>query len=106
MAKHEFENGAGPSGSSWTAVRRDLEELRADVVKLGETSLSEGQEKLAEEAQRLKGLLTDLIRGAEQQGRVSLDGVAGYVTQRPVSSVAIAFSSGLLLAMLFGGRRQ
>jgi len=107
MAKieSEFENGLEPSLATWSAVRHDLETLGADIVKLGETSLNGGQELVAQETQRLRAVLADLITRVDSRGRSSLGDLTEYVTKRPITSVAVAFSAGLFLAMLSGRRR-
>ncbi len=92
--------------ASWPVLRRDLEALGADILKLSEKSLTNGQGKMAEEAQRLKSVVTELIDRAEANGRSSLDEVSTYVTKRPVTSLAVAFASGLVLAALFSNQRR
>jgi ElaB/YqjD/DUF883 family membrane-anchored ribosome-binding protein len=94
------------SEASWSVLRRDLEALGADIVKLSEKSLTDGQGKVAEEAQRLKAVVTDLIDRAESNGRSSLDEVSVYVTKRPVTSLAVAFASGMVLATLVSNQRR
>ena len=105
MERTRIANGAEPSAATWSAVRRDLDTLRTDIVKLGERSLTDGQEKVTEEAQRLKTVLAELVARVEIRSRSSWEGVSEYVTRRPVTSLAAAFGSGLILALLSGRRR-
>ena len=100
MGNAQLANGAERSAATWSAVRRDLDTLRTDIVKLGESSLTDGQEKIAEEVQRLKAALAELMTGVEIRSRSSLEGVSAYTTRRPVTSLAAAFGSGVLLALL------
>ena len=105
MARAQATNGAKSPVATWSAVRRDLDTLRTDIVKLGEKSLTDGQEKVAEEMLTLKAALGELMARVEVRSRSSWEGTLEYVTRRPVASLAAAFGAGVLLAMLNGRRR-
>lgn len=85
-------------------LREELEQISEQIVKLGERSIGEGQEKLAEEITRLKNGVDDLLERASEQGRASVDAVAAAVQKRPVVSVAGAFFAGLLISALLARR--
>ncbi len=106
MAQADLGKNAELADVSWTAVRRDLETLGSDIMKLSEKSLSSGQGKVAEEAQRLKVMINELISRAETNGRVSVDEISTLVAKRPVTSLAVAFASGLAVAMLCSSQRR
>jgi ElaB/YqjD/DUF883 family membrane-anchored ribosome-binding protein len=93
------------SNASWSAVRHDLEVLGSDIAKLGEKSLSDGQEKLSSELDRLKTNLADISNRVGEKGRESVDGAVETIRRHPLTSVAGAFAVGLLLASLSGRRR-
>jgi ElaB/YqjD/DUF883 family membrane-anchored ribosome-binding protein len=81
-------------------LREQVEEIGAQIVRLGERSIGEGQEKLTEEINRLKGGVDELLDRLGEQGRVTMDTVIGTVQRRPVASVAGAFAAGMLLSLL------
>jgi ElaB/YqjD/DUF883 family membrane-anchored ribosome-binding protein len=106
MAKIDtLTNLAAPTDGSWSAVRRDLEVLGTDIAKLGEKSLSDGQEKLSQELERLKANVADISLRVTEKGRASADSAAEIVRKHPLTSVAGAFAVGMLLASLSGRRR-
>jgi ElaB/YqjD/DUF883 family membrane-anchored ribosome-binding protein len=81
-------------------LREQVEEIGAQIVRLGERSIGEGQEKLADEINRLKGGVDDLLERLGDQSRVTVDTVINAVQKRPVASVAGAFAAGMLLSLL------
>ena len=85
-------------------LREELEQISDQIVKLGERTVSEGQEKLAEEITRLKHGLDDILERAGEQSRASVDAVAAAVQKRPVASVASAFFVGMLISALLARR--
>jgi ElaB/YqjD/DUF883 family membrane-anchored ribosome-binding protein len=83
-------------------LREQVEEIGAQIVRLGERSIGEGQEKLADEINRLKGGVDDLLERLGDQSRITVDTVISTVQKRPVASVAGAFAAGMLLSLLLG----
>jgi ElaB/YqjD/DUF883 family membrane-anchored ribosome-binding protein len=74
--------------------------LRADVAKLGEKSLAEGQERITLELDRIKANVTDIAQRVGQKGQDSAEVAADYVRKRPFTSVAGAFAIGMVFASL------
>jgi ElaB/YqjD/DUF883 family membrane-anchored ribosome-binding protein len=81
-------------------LREQVEEIGAQIVRLGERSIGEGQEKLADEINRLKSGVDDLLERLGDQSRVTMETVVSAVQKRPVASVAGAFAAGMLLSLL------
>jgi ElaB/YqjD/DUF883 family membrane-anchored ribosome-binding protein len=86
------------------SLREELEQISEQIVRLGERTIGEGQEKLAEEITRLKAGVDDLLERAGEQGRASVDAVAAAVQKRPVTSIAGAFVAGMVISALLARR--
>src|SRR5215470_464185 len=93
----------GNSGSD-TTIREELEALGAQISRLGERTLSEGQERVAEEIDRLKGRLQSVLDHVEDQGETALDTVVTTVQRRPLASMVGAFAAGIVLSSLLARR--
>jgi ElaB/YqjD/DUF883 family membrane-anchored ribosome-binding protein len=86
------------------SLREELEQISEQIVRLGERTIGEGQEKLSEEITRLKSGVDDLLERASDQGRASVDAVAAAVQKRPVTSITGAFVAGMLISALLARR--
>lgn len=89
---------------NWKLIREDLDKLRADLARLGEKSLAEGQEKLAEEVAQLKARAANLATSVNEKGRDAQADLISYVRDNPITSVGGAFGLGLLVAAVFSRR--
>jgi ElaB/YqjD/DUF883 family membrane-anchored ribosome-binding protein len=92
------------NNADWHLIREDLDKLRADLARLGEKSLAEGQGVLADELAQLRAKAASLASKVNESGRSAHDDLAGYVRDNPITSVGGAFGLGLLIAALFSRR--
>jgi len=83
------------------ALVAELKQLRADFAKLGEllqaTARHAGEDALQKARASGEKAWNDARSGAED--------VIQKIEQNPVSSAGIAFGVGILLGLMFGGRR-
>ena len=94
----------GGSGNGDTTIRDELAALGAQMSRLGEKTLSEGQERVAEEIDRLKGRLQEVMEQVEDHGETALDTVVSTVQRRPLTSMFSAFAAGIVLSSLLARR--
>lgn len=84
------------------ALIAELKQLRAEFTKLGEllqtTARHAGEDAL--ERARASG------EKAWNDARTGAEDVIGKIEENPVSSAGIAFGVGILLGLIFGGRRS
>jgi len=90
--------------SSDTTIRDELEALGAQISRLGEKTMSEGQERVAAEIDRLKSALETVIDRVEDHGETALDAVVTTVQRRPLASMVGAFAAGIVLSSLLSRR--
>jgi len=90
--------------ADWKLIREDLDKLRADLARLGEKSLAEGQDKVAEELAALRAKAASLAAKVNERGRSAHEDVVAYVRENPIQSVGGAFGLGLLVAALLSRR--
>ncbi len=86
------------------SLREELEMIGSQIAHLSERTLGEGQEKLNEEVENLKGTFEELLERAEDAAFSGLDTLTGRVQERPIESVLGAFAAGAVLAALFARR--
>lgn len=86
------------------SLREDIEALGAQIVRLGEKSLEQGQERMAEEVERLKLGVEALMERLGKQGENTVDTVASTVRNRPIATLVGAFVAGLALSALLSRR--
>jgi ElaB/YqjD/DUF883 family membrane-anchored ribosome-binding protein len=77
-----------------TALRKDLGAVVHTIKDMGAERGTAAYERMQQAAER-----------ARAQGHKAADSVADSVEQRPFTSLASAFGIGLLLGLLFSGRR-
>jgi hypothetical protein len=85
-------------------LREELELIGSQIAHLSERTVGEGQEKLAEEVEHLKGTFEELLERAEDAAFSGLDTLTGRVQERPIESLLGAFAAGAVLAALFTRR--
>ncbi|MBL8699814.1 MAG: hypothetical protein JNK67_15660 [Alphaproteobacteria bacterium] len=85
-------------------LRGELEALGAQVAKLGERSLAEGQEVAARELEKLRDGIESLIERASEQGALTIENVGDVVRRQPITALTAAFASGIIMATLMGRR--
>ncbi len=71
-------------------LRNDFAEVTKTVREMSAATAQQGQERLRDTAKRTRA-----------QARESLNTVQDEIEQRPYTSMAVAFSAGLLLGKLF-----
>ena len=84
------------------ALIAELKQLRAEFAKLGELLQATARHAGEDAIQRARA-------GGEKawsEARSSAEDVIGKIEQNPVSSAGIAFGVGILLGLIFGGRRS
>ena len=105
---HDFSpdsaNNEASGDANWRLIREDLEKLRADLARLGEKSLSEGQEKITDELADLRAKAAALADKVNSRGRAAHEDLIGYIQSNPITSIGGAFGLGLLVAALLGRR--
>lgn len=85
-------------------LSRELEALGTQVAKLAERSLAEGQEVAARELERLRAGIESLVDRANEQGSLAAESISDVVRRQPLSALAAAFASGIVMASLMGRR--
>lgn len=83
------------------ALIAELKQLRADFAKLGELLQATARHAGEDALQRAKA-------GGEKawsEARSGAEDVIQKIEQNPVSAAGIAFGVGVLLGLIFGGRR-
>lgn len=85
-------------------LRSELEALGAQVAKLSERSLAEGQEVAARELEKLRSGIESMVDRASEQGALTVENIADVVRRQPFSTLAAAFASGIIVATLMGRR--
>jgi ElaB/YqjD/DUF883 family membrane-anchored ribosome-binding protein len=86
------------------SLRDELELIGSQIAHLSERTVGEGQEKLAEEVEKLKGTFDDLLERATETTFNGIDTMTSKVQERPIESVLGAFAAGAVLAALFARR--
>jgi len=87
-----------------TSLREDLEDISAQVAKLGSKGWGEGQELIAAEIERLKAGVESVVDRVMEQGEHSYEQLTDVVQRRPMTSLCAAFATGVVLAALFSRR--
>ncbi len=82
-------------------LRADVAKLRADLAKIGDTLQDIAQARGAEAIDRVQQI-GEKVRD-ETKRRVQ--SVADEIEERPVTAALVAFGAGVILGMLFSGRR-
>jgi len=90
--------------ANWKLIREDIDKLRADLTRLGEKSLAEGQDILADELAQLRVKAATLAEKVNTASRSAHADVLHYVRENPITSVGGAFGLGLLVAALLSRR--
>ena len=99
------------------SIKQDIQKLRDDMgVLLGHIGsfstgkLGNARERLGTAAEDLQGRTYDrwhgATSGASERGRHAVDVSRDTVQQRPLTYVAAAFVAGMILASIFGWKRQ
>lgn len=83
------------------ALRAEMKALRSDLSAVVQTVRDIGEERGTAIYDRLR----HSADRARQEGHRRADTVAHQVEQRPFTSLASAFGIGLLLGLLFSGRK-
>lgn len=84
------------------ALTEEVKRLRADFTKIADllrTTAGHAGEEAANQARAAS-------ERAWTVGKSTADELLQRIEQKPVQSTAIAFAVGLILGMLFGGRRS
>ena len=100
-------NGRGRSTArrnADTSLREDLEDLSAQIAKLGNKGWGEGQELIAAEVEKLKAGVDSMVDRALEQGEHSYEQLTDVIQRRPIASLGAAFAAGLVLATMFSRR--
>lgn len=79
--------------SDVATLKHDLTDMARGVAADGKAALEQSYEKTAEQA-------TELLHKGKEEIEKAHDSVAEYVSKRPVTSLAIAFGAGAILARL------
>lgn len=83
------------------ALRADFAHLQADVVKLTDTIKQLAQHGRDEGAAQA----AEMLNGVEARLRSSVDATAKHAREKPMATAAATFGIGLVLGLLFSGRR-
>ncbi len=90
-----------PKNPDFDAVRKDIDELRADLAALGKDVRKLVRDGAGREAAAALGSLQDgaeaAIESVVGQGRDAVDSVGACVRNRPVESLLVAFGIGVVL---------
>ena len=97
-------------------LRTDVRRLRDDVVGIAHSAKSRSKDTVVETADRIRGMMTDLGGKAKEQvldktealkdrGYEAVENWRGRIEHRPVTSLLIAFASGLVFAFFITRRR-
>lgn len=81
-------------------LRAEMEQLRTDLSKIGETLKAIATERAEATYERARGA----AREAEARATQTAEAVGEEISARPFTSVATAFGVGILLGMLFTRR--
>lgn len=80
----------------------ELEEIGSQIARLGERSIEEGQERLGEEVGRLRANFDSIKARLREEGLSSIESMSDTIQQRPITSVAAAFTAGAAATLLIG----
>lgn len=83
-------------------LRAEMANLRADLGKIGETLKSFGRHSGEEAAEKAGDMAEKLRAEIERKSQRLAEGIE----QKPLTSVLAAFGVGMILGMLFHGRRS
>jgi len=98
-------------GDDVELLRAELASLRADVERLGETLKATGLTAIdvarrqgSEKLDRMRAEAEGLAASVKATGRTQLAECEKKIREQPFTAVAMAFGTGMLLAMLRGRR--
>jgi ElaB/YqjD/DUF883 family membrane-anchored ribosome-binding protein len=80
----------------------EIKNLRRDFSRLRDTAVDRAREQTHDAAARVRHAAEDSWSDAKDAAA----GVAGRIEEQPLAATAIAFGIGMLLGMLFLGRRR
>lgn len=87
-----------------TSLRADLDELTSSLATLSEFELSAAKEKILAKIESAKVTAKGMAKDVTQQINHGVDVTTDYVKERPLQSMAVAASVGILLGMLISRR--
>ena len=77
-------------------LRQDLAGLAEALLRLGRTEAGDAKDHIAKEAQKGIAGLRSAVNGARNAGSQAIDTIEEQITDRPVTSLIIAFAAGLI----------
>ena len=80
----------------------EMRQLRSEFARIGEALVGNVRRQTSEAASKVRGAAEDTWNGAVD----ATSGVARTIEDQPLAATAIAFGIGMLLGMLFIGRRR
>jgi ElaB/YqjD/DUF883 family membrane-anchored ribosome-binding protein len=86
-------------------LRADVAKLRSDISKLGDTLQSIVQTRGADAVEYVQDRATEIGGRVRDEAKRRVQSVTDEIEERPVTATLIAFGTGLVLGMIFSGRR-
>jgi ElaB/YqjD/DUF883 family membrane-anchored ribosome-binding protein len=91
-------------GKDVDAIKADLDALRKDLASVLETIKGSAKSKAESEIEALQKRLNQIAGDLQTSGRDGLRAVEDQIEDKPLISVAIAFTVGMVLGRLFDRR--
>lgn len=91
-------------GASLQRLRGDLDDVRHQLVRAGGETAGAARDTALEQIAALQVQIEAVADEARRRGREAGDAVDRYVRDKPMTSIAVAFGTGWVMARLFGRR--